>query len=89
MRQDLPGPAAGRAGAGPGTPESPPTSPPPSPGAPGLTDGGGTRPCAQGVGDGEYQPTSGVRVQKVEHTFRSAKVKVELWDCAGGADTKK
>ena len=49
----------------------------------------GTRPCAQGVGDGEYQPTSGVRVQKVEHTFRSAKVKVELWDCAGGADTKK
>eukprot|EP00873_Tetraselmis_striata_P019554 jgi/Tetstr1/439818/TSEL_028229.t1 len=32
-----------------------------------------------------YQPTAGVRIQELSRTIRHQGVKVQLWDCSGGA----
>ena len=42
---------------------------------------GGQSPPEEG-----YAPTAGVRIQQVDHAFKTTKVPVDLWDCAGGEE---
>jgi len=59
----------------------------------GPAGGGKTYLCrllgGQAPSEGEYVATAGVRIQQIDHKFKTARVPVDLWDCAGGEESMR